>query len=248
MKRAGRESRCTFAAVFLLTAAGCATTFVYTPEKPVASDPATLPLPLKVAVRPFEDLRGNKVVDHFALALVPFVPYGSKAYDRPEGTGAIPGFTLNPAEDFPRALISELRQSRLFRDVVYDAGTAERAVDLVVSGRVTTTRFVRKTLTYGLSFFGMLPEIRALTGLAGIPTDMYEYAVSFTVEMRRASDDVVVWSHAVEGSGRMFVGVYYGFGKGEEFAVLLSRGLHAAMESLANEIRARDLSYWQGRP
>ena len=60
-----------------------------------------LPLPLKVAVRPFEDLRGNKVTDHLMLALIPFVPYGTKTYDRPEGTGAIPGFAFNPAADFP---------------------------------------------------------------------------------------------------------------------------------------------------
>ena len=248
MKRAGRTSRCTYTAVLILTAAGCATSFVYTPDKPLSSDPAVLPLPLKVAVRPFEDLRGNKITDHFMLALVPFVPYGTKTYDRPEGTGALPGFTFKPAEDFPQAVISELRQNGFFQEVVYDAGADERGVDLIVSGSVTTTRFVRKNLSYGLSFFGILPEMRLLIGLAGLPTEIYEYAVSSALEMRRASDDVVVWSHAVEGSGRMFVGVYYGFGKYEEFAVLLGQGLRAAMESLASEIRARELSYWKGGP
>jgi hypothetical protein len=221
---------------------------VYTPGTPVSSDPAAIPLQLKVAVRPFEDLRGNKVIDHSMLAFVPFVPYGTKTYDRPEGTGALPGFTFNPAEDFPKAMVTELRQNHLFRDVVYDAEAAERDVDLIVSGKVTTTRFVRKTLSYGLSFLGLIPEMQLLTGLAGLPSAIYEYSVTCTLEMRRASDDVVVWSHTVEDSGRMFVGVYYGYGKYEEFAVLLGQGLHAAMENLAKEIRTRELSHWKRGP
>lgn len=245
MKRVGRM-RCTLAAVLLLQVAGCATTFVYKPGKPVSDDLAATPLPLKVAVRSFEDLRGNKVVDRFLLALVPLVPYGTKTYDRPEGTGALPFFSFNPAEDFPQAVVSELRQNRFFQDVVYDGGAAESDVDLIVSGSVTTTRFVRKNLTYGLSFVGMLPEMQLLMGLAGLPSDICEYSVSFALEMRRASDDVIVWSHAVEGSGRMFVGAYYGYSGYEKFADLVGEGLHTAMESLANEIRMKEPSYWTG--
>ena len=90
--------------------------------------------------------------------------------------------------------------------------------------------------------------MQLLMGLTGLPSAIYEYEVSCAVEMRRASDGIVVWSHAVGGSGRMFAGLYYGYGKSEEFAVLLSRGLHAALESLAKEIRTREFSYWKREP
>jgi len=251
MKRAGRTNLCTLVAALLLTAAGCvtkyATKFAYTPSGLVSADAAAPLLPLRVAVRPFQDFRGFKVVDHSLLGLVPLVPYGTKSYDRPERTDTQPSFIFNPARDFPRALVDELRQNGFFQEVVYDSGADERDVDLIVSGRVTSTRFVKKRMTYGLSVF-ITGGLDLFLALAGLPYEIYECAVSFTVEARRASDDIVVWSHEVEDSRLNFVGVYYGGGRYDNFAILLRQGLHAAMESLENEIRTRDLSYWKGGP
>lgn len=66
------------------------------------------------------------------------------------------------------------------------------------------------------------------------------------LEMRRASDDTIVWSHTVEGFRRKYVGAYYGGERYDGFADLLSQGLHSGMESLANEIRTKQLSYRKG--
>jgi hypothetical protein len=251
MKRAGRTSHCTLVAALLLTTAGCVTKhaakFTYTPSELVSADAVAPLLPLRVAVRPFQDFRGFEVVDHRLLGLIPLVPYSTRSYERPERAGTQPGFMFNPARDFPRALVDELRQNGFFREVVYDLGADERDVDLIVSGKVTSTRFVRKRMTYGLSVFAA-DRLGLFLALAGLPTDIYECAVSFTVEVRRASDDIVVWSHEVEGSRLNFVGAYYGSGRYDDFAGLLRQGLHAAMASLANEIRTRDLSYWKGGP
>ena len=249
MKRAGRPILFCLTVSLLLIAAGCvtnsATKFAYISGGPVSGVAAETSLPLRVAVRPFQDLRGTNKVDHKLLALVPLVPYGTITYDRPEHTGTRPSFTFYPAEDFPRAVVDELRLNGFFREVIYDAGADERDVDLIVSGSVTTTRYVHKDLSYGLSLLTMLPEMRGLVSSAGLPTEIYEYAISFTVEARRASDDIVVWSHVVEGSQWKFVGAYYGGGQYEDFAILLRQGLRSAMESLANEIRTRELSYWK---
>jgi hypothetical protein len=247
MKRAGRTSRCTFTAVLILAAAGCATSFVYTPDKPVSSDPAATPLPLKVAVRPFEDLRGDEVIDHGLLFLVPFIPYGTKTVDRPERAGTFPGFVFHPAEDFPQSIVFELQQHRFFQEVVYEAGAANSNDDLIVTGRVITTRYVHKKLSYGLSLIYAAGG-NQIIGLAGLPTDIYEYAVSFTVEMRRASDDTILWSYAIQDSLRQLAGAYYGGAPYDGFAALLSQELHAAMESLTNELHTRELSYWKGGP
>jgi hypothetical protein len=141
-----------------------------------------------------------------------------------------------------------LRQNGFFQEVVYDPGGDESNVDLTLGGSVITTRYVHKDLSYGLSVFTMFPEPRLLLGLSGLPVEIHEYDVSFTMEARRAADDIVVWSHTVQGSRRKFVGVYYGGGQYEEFAVLLRKGLHSAMESLAAEIRMRPPSYWKAGP
>jgi hypothetical protein len=230
-----------------MLAAGCATSCVYTPDKPVSSDPVTLPLPLKVAVRPFEDLRGNKIVDHGLLFLVPFIPYGTKTVDRPERAGTFPGFVFHPAEDFPQAIVLELQQNRLFQEVVYEAGAANSNDDLIVTGRVITTRYVHKKLSYGLSLFYAAGG-NQIIGLAGLPMDIYEYTLALSMEMRRTSDNTIVWSYATEGSRSQVAGAYYGGAPYDGFAALLSQKLHSAMESLAKEIRTKELSYWKREP
>ena len=74
--------------LFVLTITGCLgdRDWKYPPQSSgtYLDTKATKPIPARVVVLPFEDLRGNKVKDEYWKAAIPLVLYGDLEYDRPE--------------------------------------------------------------------------------------------------------------------------------------------------------------------
>jgi hypothetical protein len=107
----------------------------------------------KVAVLPFADSRPQQNHDITPLCMVPFVPYGSQHLDLPENlsmhtaSGAWVGY--KPTDDFPKALAEDLRKSHLFADAFFNP--RRDTADYVVAGRIISTRYTGRTITYGVS-------------------------------------------------------------------------------------------------
>jgi hypothetical protein len=120
----------------------------------------------KVAVLPFEDSRDNQNQDITPLCMVPLVPYGSQHLDSPENlpmhTASGAWVAYKPTEDFPKALAEDLRKSYLFTDAFFDH--RRDSADFAVSGRIISTRYTGRTITYGVSICS------PFLWLAGLPS------------------------------------------------------------------------------
>jgi hypothetical protein len=108
--------------VFFLNT-GCATraAFTYTPSEKIMPEIKN-PLPLKVAVIPLEDLRGQDNTNYTLLYLIPLVPYASLHYDRPDGANRFlfhAAYNFRPSEDLAKAIVDEIKQNRFFDEVFY---------------------------------------------------------------------------------------------------------------------------------
>jgi hypothetical protein len=223
---------------------GCASraAFVYKPSSTVATGTKTLPL--KVAVTPFDDLRQQENTNAVLIYLLPVVPFGSISYDRPDGANGFlfhAAYNFRPSEDYAKAVVEELKQNNYFDEVFFTQRQNEPNVDLIVTGKINETRYDGTLISYGLSVYG------PMLWFLGLPAGTTHNALSVTLEMRRASDKVVVWSHEVKGEWDKTVGLYYNWAADfDGYPLLMSEGLHKGMEKLANDISSKKIDYWKG--
>jgi len=83
--------------------------------------------------------------------------------------------------------VDEMKQDRFFEEVSYTEREREPGDDLIATGKIMDTRYSGKVITYGLSAFG------TFLCYTGLPIGTAHNAVSHSLEMRRASDNVVIW-------------------------------------------------------
>lgn len=110
---------------------------------------------LRVAVLPFEEMRGDRSsTSGFWICLLPLAPFGFVTHERPEAArffNTVSEFQFEASRDLAEAAAASLRESGLFAHVqVAAAGDGEKA-DLILSGKVTSTRYRGRTYTYCVS-------------------------------------------------------------------------------------------------
>ena len=144
----------------------------------------------KVAVLPYEDARENKNKNYWGVYLIPLVPFGSENCDAPEGVSMhmTSGMWLNfkPTEDFPKALAEDLRNTHMFSDAFFDY--REGSGDYVVKGRILSTKYVGRIISYGLSVYG--PNL----WLIGFPACWTENDLSVELALVNSKDDKTLFS------------------------------------------------------
>ena len=237
----------TLVVIFSLTFTGCAkrAAFEYSPSEKVSTELKNAPLPLKVAVTSFLDARGQDNTSYLPLDLIPLVPYASMNYDRPDASNRFvyhAAYNFRPSEDFAKAVVDEMKQNHFFEEVFFTQREREPNVDLIVTGKIVNTRYHAKVLSYGLSIYGRLLP------LIGLPIGNTQNSLSLFLEMRRASDNIVVWSYEVNGEWGKTVGIYYNWAADfDGYPLILREGLHAGMEKLADDLRTKELGYWKGK-
>lgn len=225
--------------------AGCATraAFTYSPSEKIISE-IKAPLPLKVAVLPLEDLRGQDNTDYILLYMLPLAPYGSLYYDRPDGANRFlfhAAYNFRPAEDLAKAVVDEIKQNRFFEEVFYTQREREPDIDLIIRGKIKNTLYRGKLISYGLSVYG------PLLWYLGLPAGTTHNDLVLSLEMKRASDNAVVWSHEITGEWGKTVGLYYNWAADfDGYSIILRDGLHKGMEKLSKDLMSKDLEYWKG--
>jgi hypothetical protein len=136
---------------------GCASqkTWVYRSNEYGASIGAP---PRKAVVLPYRDARSNENSNRILVYMIPIVPFGWTTQETPEGVNqhVTSGLWINykPVEDYPKALVEDLRNSRLFSDAFFDF--KEGDADYVIQGTIYSTRYTGKIFSYGLSVYGPL--------------------------------------------------------------------------------------------
>ena len=231
---------------FSLAYSGCAkwATFMYSPSEKVASELKNGPLPLKVSVTPFLDARGQENTNYLPVGLIPLVPYAAIHYDRPDAANWFiyhAAYIFWPSDDLAKAVVYEMKLNHFFEDVLFTPREREPGVDLIVTGKIVTARYDAKVFSYGLSILGRLLPI------IGLPIGTTQDTISLLIEIRRASDGVVVWSHEVNGEWNKTVGIYYNWAADfDGYPLILREGLHKGMEKLADDLKTKELDYWKG--
>jgi hypothetical protein len=230
--------------VVLATSAGCSSraAFYYTPGVPVTT--SAPPLPLRVAVLPFEDLRGDRNTDAALLYLIPLMPFSWINYDRPDGANGFlfhDSYNFRPPEDLAHAAVTELQQDKFFEEVFFTERAHEPNVDLVLTGQIDEARYDAKVISYGLSVEG------PLLWLFGFPAGTTHNGLRLTITLRRARDaqSPPLWSYTITGDWGATVGCYYNWGADfDGMPLILKNGLHNAMSDLATQLQSKPSTYW----
>ncbi len=151
--------RLAVAGLLMVMATGCATQKSWVYRSGSYADRPSVPMQKSVAVLPFDDGRENANKNRLAIYLIPLIPaFGWADFSVPEGSQmhVTSGLWVNykPTEDFPKALAQEFTAAGLFREAYFDFKKGES--DLVVRGRIVSTRYKGTIISYGLSAYGPL--------------------------------------------------------------------------------------------
>ena len=192
---------------------------------------ATNPIPQRVVVLPFEDLRGNEVQDEYWKIAVPLIPYGVTKYDRPE-TAVKPEpvdvINFSPPKDFAKATTSELKEARIFSAVHYAKNGKISHADLVLRGRLRSTEWKRSITSYGLGPVG------SIFWIVGAPMGKTTTAVIMDLQLTTVDDPSnVLWEMSMEFEGNQLDGPYYGL---EEAALSYPDALQEALRPAVSDL------------
>jgi hypothetical protein len=226
-----------------LATCGCASRAAFNYQLSPRVTTSDTPLPLTVAVLPFQDLRSETNTNALLVYLIPLMPYGFINYDRPDGANWFvfhAAYNFRPSEDLAKAAADELKQNRLFSEVFATQREHEPNVDLILSGEIYEARYDAKMISYGLSVYG------PMLWFFGLPAGTTHNGLILNMTLKRASDGQVAWSHGVSGNWGATFGLYYNWAVDfDGMPLILKDGLHEGMIRLANDVQSKPLSYWR---
>jgi hypothetical protein len=229
-----------FVALGLLLAffsAGCGSTgkFVYPVRMSGLVEISPQPLyAKKVAVNVFEDYRADQNDRLAALYLIPLMPYGWIEYDRPDSANgfiSISNFEFTPAEDLAKSAATSLRRSNLFKDAYFSFGGEEGRADFILSGKIKSTYYKGRILSYGL--FTVAP----LFWLLGMPYGTSLNQLVIEMELRNSKGEKV-WEYTFDKDDYRTQWIYARMGVDcKMYASLMQDGMNEAINDLAQRIK-----------
>jgi hypothetical protein len=191
-------------------------------------------LPLKVAVMPFEDKRGDKNTNAALLYLFPLFPFGPIDYDRPDGANGYlfhSSYNFRPSEDFAKATVDEFKTNNIFDEIFFTQREKEPNIDMLMTGIIRETDYNGKLISYGLSAYG------PLLWFIGLPAGHITNTLDFSMELKRVSDGKIVWKHDVKKECSKVSGLYYNWAADFDcYPSMLKEGLVEGVEKLLKEI------------
>jgi hypothetical protein len=112
----------------------------------------------KAVVLPYRDERQGDNWDLIGLYLVPILPYGWTTQGIPENEAehltSSHWRNYKPVDDYPKALVADLQNAKLFSDTSFNSGEGD--ADYVIQGTIYSTEYSGKLFSYGLGGFGPL--------------------------------------------------------------------------------------------
>jgi len=179
------------AALAALALGGCVRTLRPARWNYIPQTPPAVAAPLlnrTIAVVAFADERASFNQDLLALQFIPIWPFGWQNYYLPE----LADFHLNsgrwyfePTRDLAQAMAAELRNARLFAQVVYTDQPVD--ADFLLEGRLLSTRYTGYQISYGLSV--LAPAVWAL----GAPSGQVSNEIEIEMRVRDLATGAVSW-------------------------------------------------------
>jgi hypothetical protein len=164
---------------------------------------------MRVAVLPFEDLRGTDNSSSTFIYLIPGVPIGPMSYDQLESGSAYlthASYQIRPSEDLAKAVVGELKKANLFKEVFYTEREREPDIDYILRGRVVDMRYSGGIISYGLSVYG--PNL----WLIGLPAGYTTNYLEVSLELQTVDGRIVWRSDPFKEEWKKTMGLYYNWG------------------------------------
>jgi len=141
-----------------------------------------------VAVPPFSDQRLNENSNAILMYLIPLMPFGWQDFNTPEGANlhCMSGqWIFRPNEDFAKAVAEELHNSSIFKEVFFTYKPGDG--DFILRGKIESTKYNCKLITYGLSVEG------PLLWFIGLPSAYVENQLQLNLKLVDQKSDEVIW-------------------------------------------------------
>lgn len=190
---------------------------------------------LNLAVVPFAEKRGElKSYGGVYKYLIPLVPYGTIRYERPDEAKMFNiqnEFEFNMSENLLEILITAVRNSSLFGEVILTPTPLASRADVILSGDIHSTLYEGKTYSYGISFLG--PALWCF----GLPAGSSHKRLSIELYLKRIDTGEVIWSYNLNKEKTLVQGLYHNWGKDvNSFANLMQEGVKEAIASLRSRL------------
>lgn len=221
--------------ITFLFLSGCASqrAWTYKAEPYVHADPI---IKKSVAVPPLSDLRENINNNMMMLYLVPLMPFGWQDLNTPEGVNmhANSGLWIfRPNEDFAKAIAEELNNTSMFKEVFFTHRPND--ADLMFRGKIISTKYGGKMITYGLSVYG------PLLWFIGLPTSYIENQLSLELELVEAKTMTVLWKQSFKRDISS-LSILYALQPDFMYDSLLKDIMNEAIPSLRNKLRSSPIN------
>jgi hypothetical protein len=166
-----------------------------------------------------------------------WIDYVSETPDTYTGFSSYNSFPFKTS--FARALYRNISENGLFKKTVYLPEEKYTKTSWRLEGILRQTTLKERCYYYGSGFYAWC------TRIIGLPYVSYETDLHITLRLRRLSDDQIIWTHELKGSGREgFYNIYQIMtGKDEKhilsyiFSGILEENMPAAMESMKEALK-----------
>jgi len=188
-------------------------------------------IPAKLVVLPLEDHRGSEVQEEYWKVAIPLIPSSTTFYDRPE-TAVDPEqvdvVLFDPPQDFSRALADEIREAGIFSSVAFSDKSHAPPSDLIMRGRLKSTRWERNISTY------LLGPVGTVFWILGLPMGNTTTTLELDLQITPAGNPSnVLWSFKMEFEGEETDGPYYGLEEAiQSYPAALQNTLRPAVTNL----------------
>lgn len=213
--------------VFFLS--GCANqrAWTYKAEPQVQMTPI---LNKSVAVPPLSDQRENTNNNMAGMYLIPLMPFGWQDLNTPEGVQMHTNSGLwifRPNEDFAKAIAEELSNTSMFKEVFFTHRPSD--AELTLKGKILSTKYDGKMITYGLSVYG------PLLWLIGLPASYVSNDLSLQLELVETKTNAVLWQQSYQKNSDT-VSIIYGMQPDFMYDSLLKDIMKEAIPSIKNKL------------
>ncbi|SEM43464.1 hypothetical protein SAMN04489760_11556 [Syntrophus gentianae] len=226
-------------ALFLLS--GCASQRAWTYK----ADPYVKDTPVlnkSVAVPPFADQRENSNSNCVGLYLIPLMPFGWQDLNTPEGVQMHINsglWTFRPNEDFAKAAAEELNNTSMFKEVFFTHRPSD--AELTLKGKIISTNYDGKIITYGLSVYG------PLLWFIGFPASYVENSLELQLELVDTKTNEVFWQQSFKRNQNV-TSIMYAMQPDFMYDSLFKEVMKEAIPSLRNKLSSPPAAASVGPP
>lgn len=224
--------------ISIVFVSGCASKAAFSYKPSENQEKSSEKLPLRVAVMPFEDLRGESNTNAAIAYLIPLMPFGPINYDRPDGANGYlfhSSYNFRPSEDLAKATIDEFKSKNVFEEIFLTQREKEPNIDMLMTGVIRETKYNGKIISYGLSAYG------PLLWFIGLPAGHVTNTLDFSIELKRVSDGEIVWKHDVKKECSKVSGLYYNWATEFDcYPTMLREGLGEGIKNFINQSKASE--------